>query len=537
MKNLFAGLKPFDHGGSDLTKERTQLILFVLAAVIAALRLQTYSEPLERDIGVYQVLADLLRHGARLFEGVTIDQKPPMVECTWIFAQTVAGYGRGSVYFLNVLAGVASLIGYFFAGRLAGGTNKTGIWAAAVWTVVSGHLLLEANQPNTEVFINAFDLFAFGLMAGIAGNQRCLKKILLIGACFAAASLYKHTLVVIPFFVGCAYIAFPPEGRTRRRAALDMLIIGAVGGAAWSLMTLYFWATGRLPMMVLALFKYNLAYSSSSSGGPLVNVIHSFVWNRLFPRSLYFAVPLILLGVSGIAIALKNKRFSPWIWLAGLALGTQVAVALSGRFFPHYYQLWFPFLIVSAAWGLTAFERFTEMPRRLTVGVAGLVLMILVWGEAPDYLFKSPEDWSFAKYKQQYGPKYGAKYGAIFIRSDLVANLILKILLPEETFYQLGSEPQLYVLTGRHCPSLITDDSLGRGPLGDWCSKRIFEDLAGHPPDLFVFSKLATVSRNHPIFKWVEENYRLAPGIVNLDPFVLLVRKGSPLEKRLEAGK
>jgi len=515
---------------SDITKDHVQLILFVLAAVIAALRLQTYSEPLERDMGGYQVFADLIRHGGRFFEGVIMDQKPPLVEWTWILGQTVAGYGRGSIYLLNVLVGVASLIGYFLAGRLAGGTNRTGIWAAAVWTVISGHLLLEANQPNTEAFINVFDLFAFVMMARIQGNEKFLKNILLIGVCFAAASLYKHVMVVVPFFVGSAYIAFPPEGRTRHRAILDMLIIGAVGVAVWSLMTFYFWGTGRLSNMILALFTFNQYYASGSSSGPIANVIHSFVWNRLFPKPLYFAVPLILLGVTGLGIAWKKKQFAPWIWLVGLALGTQVAMALPGRFFPHYYQLWFPFLIVSAAWGLTAFERFTKMPRRIMVGVASLVLVILVCVEAPDYLFKSPEDWS------------RAKYGEIFIRSDSLAHLINQVLLPDETFYQLGNEAQLYVLTGRHCPSVTVDVFLGRGPMSGRLTEKLMEDFQKNPPDLFVLSMLTLMPpsnpfmpRNHPVFKWLQENYKPAHGIEKQAPFVLFTRNGSALEKRLAA--
>jgi hypothetical protein len=37
----------------------------------------------------------------------------------------------------------------------------TGLWAVAFWTVAAGDLALQANQPNTEVFLTACLIWAF----------------------------------------------------------------------------------------------------------------------------------------------------------------------------------------------------------------------------------------------------------------------------------------------------------------------------------------------------------------------------------------
>jgi len=298
----------------DVPLKTAWLILFLLAAVIATMRLHTYYEPTERDVACYQVMAHEMMNGGRLFEGALIDQKPPGVECTWAFGQMVAGYGRGSTYFLNVLAAVATLIGVFFAGRLANGSNKTGLWAAAFWTVVSGHLLLEANQPNTEVFINAFTIAGFALFAGVRGSGSNLKPLLLAGACFAAASLYKHVVVVVPALLCCTNLLLPPEGRSRRQALGDLLIIGAVGAAAWGAMVSYFAATGRFQNLLMGLVLFNQYYSSTytHSGGLFSNILDSLHFAKLFPQALYFSIPLILLGIAGIVLAVATKKPRPW---------------------------------------------------------------------------------------------------------------------------------------------------------------------------------------------------------------------------------
>lgn len=276
---------------------------------------------------------------------------------------------------------------------------------------------------------------------------------------------------------------------------------------------------------MMGLVYFNQYYSSIdvNSGGPLSNVLGSLQFAKLFPPQLYFSVPLILLSFTGITLALAKKKPLPWILLIGLAIGTQVEVALPGHFYPHYYQLWFPFLIIGSAWGLASLEVFRVLSRPATHAAAIVVLVILAAIEAPDYFSKSANEWS------------RQKYGDIFIKGEEVAKLINSVLLPNETFYQLGSETQLYVIAGRKCPSVGVDYYMSAGPMAERMTKLLFEDFSKAPPDLFILYRWSEIRESHPVYEWVRINYVPAPRIMNPDPFFLFVRKGSELEKRLTA--
>lgn len=497
-------------------------ILLGLAAAIALMRLHTYYEPIERDSGGYSVIADNILHGGRFFDGFAMDQKPPLVHCTWAFAQLIAGYGRGSIYLLNVLSAITCMLGYFVAGRLITRRNSLGLWMAAIWTVISGHLTLEANQPNTESFTNVMIVLGTCLLARLGGNEKRVFTALAAGICFAAATFYKQVNVVIPFFIGCAYITFPPSGRNRLSAFVDILVIGAVGTMAWGLMICYFWVTGRLENLILAMVTFNSYYASiaSHSGGPLDNIIRSLDWKLLFPPSLYFSLPLLLLGITGICLSFLKRRYFPWNLLLGMAVGTQIAVALPGRFYPHYYQLWFPFLVIGAGWGLDAIEKFTEITTGAIKGIAATVLIILILAEAPDYISKSPEDWS------------RAKYGEIFVRNSVIAAEINRILLPKETFFQFGSECQLYLATGRRCNSVVCDYYAAEGPMAEMQTRLMFEEFEKAPPDLFLIEKWTPLKPTHPLLPWLQARYSQVT-ILDFDPFYVFVLKGSALETRL----
>jgi len=512
----------------DIQAKYACLILLAMAYTLFSMRLHTYGEPIERDMGGYSTIAENILHGGRFFEGANMDQKPPLVHTTWALAQAVAGFGRGSIFLLNLLAGLGSMIGLYKAGTWITGRRFVGLWAAAFWTVVSGHLLLEANQPNTEVFINVFITFGFGLLLSIRGSANQTSKLILIGTCFAAATLYKHIVVVIPFFIGVGYLLTPPAGRSGKRAFQDLLLIASVGAFIWVAMIGYFAVTGRFQNLVLALVLFNKFYASSKFGGagPIANVLHSLTLQRLFPPRLYFSLPFLGLVITGMLIAVRQQRrlLFPCLLLIGQAVGTQVAVALPGKFFPHYYQLWFPFLIIAASWGLGAILMLKPAPLRAVNLVGGVVLAILICIELPDYLTKTPVEWS------------RAKYGEIFVRTDQVATAINQLLLPDETFFQFGSECQLYTATGRRSPSIVCDYYAAMGPMAQMQTELMFKDFEKSPPDLLLVSKLAPIGPNYPLIPWLKGRYTLIRSL-NFDPFFAFARNGSKFQQRLATAR
>ena len=86
-----------------------------LCALIFFLRLHTYDEPLERDITIYAVIAHEMLDGKALYSDLW-DHKPPAIYVTYAAAELIAGYGRDSIFLMNVAAALATLFAYYFAG-------------------------------------------------------------------------------------------------------------------------------------------------------------------------------------------------------------------------------------------------------------------------------------------------------------------------------------------------------------------------------------------------------------------------------------
>ena len=77
------------------------LFLLGLSCFIFVARLHTYNEPVEHDITTAAVIANEMRAGRHYYSEVW-ENKPPAVHIANVIAQDLFGYGRGSIYALNV---------------------------------------------------------------------------------------------------------------------------------------------------------------------------------------------------------------------------------------------------------------------------------------------------------------------------------------------------------------------------------------------------------------------------------------------------
>ncbi|HZR79074.1 MAG TPA: hypothetical protein VFA58_07685, partial [Chthoniobacterales bacterium] len=169
--------------------------LLGLCALILSLRVHTYSEPLERDLTTYAVIAHEMLNGKNLYSDLW-DHKPPAIHVTYAAAEWIAGYGRSSIFLMNAVAAIATLLACYFAGSAGGRGPVAGLVAATLWTLASGDPAIEGNQPNTEVFLNALLTSAFLVFARADRNRIGFRGAALVGLLFAAASFYKQIVVL-----------------------------------------------------------------------------------------------------------------------------------------------------------------------------------------------------------------------------------------------------------------------------------------------------------------------------------------------------
>lgn len=468
-------------------------VLAVMCALIVLARLHTYNEPVDRDLATYGVIAHEVLLGGRIYDGVLFDMKPPAIYFAYGVGEMIAGYGKQEIYLLGVAAAIATLFGFYFAGNGIGGSRRIGLWAAAYWTVACGDLWLEANQPNTEVFINVFMVFGLVFLLGSGLESIPWRRAILAGICFALASLFKHVVVIIPVCVGISCIIVPPHGRTRRRVIFDVATIGVVGILAWAGMFIYFGLTGRFTGLVDSIFKVSLDYAGNIG----TNILNGIKPSRLFPPVCYSMIPLALTSACGMVAGPLRRESFPWVAMGGLAIGTAITVAMPGHFFSHYYQLWFPFLVIGSALSAGLLERIFPGVKPVRLFFPAVLVAMLI-NEVPAY-FRTAQEWSFEK------------HGSIFVEMDYLAKRIRAALKPGQTFFQFGEETELYFDTGMRPPTTI-HVGVFEGPLAPVLSKRTMDDLTAHPPELLVVGKQRWLGLEHPIWNWIAENYVVIPG-------------------------
>lgn len=493
-------------------------ILVALALLIAVERLHSYDEPFERDVTGAAVIAHELMTGRQLYSDIW-DHKPPALHVTHIVAQLVAGYGPGSIYLLGVAAAIVTLVGVYAAGAVAG--RAAGLWAAAFWTVLSGDLWLQANQPNGEAFINASLAWAFALIVRHDTGRVGLLRWLAIGGLFGVASLYKQVALTSAVLLGCVHIASARGPSGRRRALAETAGAAAVTVALWGAVVAYFAAGGRLAEFRDAVFVFNRFYA----GDMLDNFVRGLELGTLVPPFLRILVPLAVLTIAGVVLGVLTGTRRAALLLVAFLVGTFVAVCLPRFFHPHYYQLWLPPLVIGAGWAIGVFtERAGARYVRIPHVVAAALLLLLIAYRLPVYQF-SAEEWSRIKYGS-----------GIFVSSREIGREINTLLAPGETFYNWGSETGLYFASGRRPPTgVFYIYPLLGGPLMERLSARVLADLDRERPEMLVIANWALVRADvkHPVLTWLRQRYRPYPGDAERDQFVLLVRRGGRLEARL----
>ena len=492
------------------------VVLLALYALLFAQLYKTRAEPMERDQMTYAVVAHEMLGGRALYSDI-FDQKPPAIYLTYAQAEKTFGYNRRMIFLLTLIPAGLTLCGMFVTGGAISPGRRGGLWAAGLFALLGVDVVLQANQPNTEVFINACTLWGFALFVRDGEKLMAGWKTLLAGLLFALATLYKPNLVVVPLFLMGAYVAFPPGGKPNRKHAVALAILFfSVLGLAWAGVAAYFIGTGRADAFGYAMITYNRAYA----GNPLQNVISLFQPAHLVPgftRSLLVLPAILLVGVVAGWFTPARRL---WILLLAYLLSSLIAVGMPGMYLVHYYQLLLPPLIVGVGWTLAL---LTQDAKTLKVGV-GFVLALAAFGIGA-YRESKPLRLSPVETSR-------LKYGEEFINGEIVGGRINALLLPNEIFYDASTSPELYFISKRpiQCGVFYSEATV-RGPRAEAFADRVLTMLERRPPELI---SLRTGDYLNPrIQNWISKRYTPLPPDQQLKPFTLLMRQGGILSRRL----
>jgi len=484
------------------TEQRVHLILLLLfAVVIVCMRLHTYTEPLERDLDIYAWIGHYLLQGRSLYTDL-VDIKPPAVFVTYALAELAVGMGPAQAYLLGVVAAIATLLGLYWLGARSLQRPWLGIAAAACWTLLCSDLDVQANQPNTEVFLNAAMVWGVALLWGLPAQRIAWKQTIGCGLLFLLASLYKPVVIApVALLLLLQLARILPTAVTRRFGLIQIAIVTATGAIGWALLLAWFWLHGSLVETWQILFVYPQEYARHAGQSLFENILLGFSAKNLLPAFFLPQAIILFVSVAAVLLGIAGERARLWrgylVWL----LGTIVAVALPGWFFPHYYQLLLPLLCIAIALMLDTLVQ----ARGQRIASAALVIFLAGFGiyrVLPQYRLDA-RAWS------------EHKYGSAFVDGANLGAQLATQLKPQESLFVFGVYPGIYKYAGKAPPTGVMNLWLALADYGYSLSPRlsamVLAQLKKTPPDRVILDQytweLATPA--DPIRQWLQANYRV----------------------------
>lgn len=480
-------------------------LIIICAFIIVFERLHTYDEPLNWDITAKAVIAHELLNGKKLYAEIW-DHKPPGIHASYLLAEIIVGYGQQEAFFLNIVFGLLIVCSLLWASKLWNIDRQFSYLPAIAWAIVSGQRSLEANQPNTELFMNAFILLSFCCVLAAHSYKHNKNIYLFLFGLFACLStIYKHVALAPVAMMFFAYIMMENFSFRSFFSSLFWITTGFVLMLMPLILILYKWAA--IDDFLTYMFDYNRFYCGSLYD----NIVKAFTLKHCISPSPYLLLPLFICFVFGIFI--DKDRWEKWIFALAYFVGVVLAIILPGRFFPHYYQLILLPLIFASGEAIHSFVNRFDNKKVICFMATFFFLALLCYHEYPNYQL-SPNEWS------------KKNFGETFVINRDSANKLSNILLPEETFYQWGTDTGLYFYTKRRPPSdivhtwAVDNDSF----LSPQITNKLFIQLSLNSPEAFLIDpeRLSRdKDRNNRVIIWVLDNYEKVGQINSLYLFAL----------------
>jgi hypothetical protein len=395
----------------------------------------------------------------------------------------LAGPGAPAVLLVNLALSVVVAGGLMYAGnRVAGAPGA--IVSGFLWAILGNDMGCQANQPNIELPMNACLVWA--LSASLGNRHRLTTGSAWSTGVATACGLALKNVIAAPLGL---LAAVDIGDRWRHRGALEAVGFLARWAAVLTLILaqIVLWSLRHAGFEAVwdALFRYNLAYPR---GHLLANLVRVFRIDVHLPMSTVALFGLVILpGIVGLRVLDPRGRRR----ILAVFVGSAIAIAAPGRFYPHYYQLLLPPMILAGAIGIAHLLRQPGTPRLLAIGGLALIGAIQL-----QQFRHSPEEWS------------REKYGEVFLDERRLAEYLKPRFEPGQYFWQLAPQPGLYLLTETVPASGVIYDFplLPDSPLRDRLAARVVADLAEYRPEFIVVRKLGG---DRGVLWWIRDHYRL----------------------------
>ena len=325
-------------------------------------------EPLDCDEAAYAYIGHRILQGDVMYRDLT-ENKPPLGYWLYTMGVAIGGYRELAIRLMPIPFILTTIAVVWWIAMRLGGPGSASL-AAGLYVLLSTDPFLFGNGSNFEHFINLFTAFSLGLL--IAGwNRESRWWIFGAGVCLGAAALVKqvaivHAMVFVPALLLRARFRDPDRPRRWVRGLVDVLVLGlgiaSIAAVAASIVLAG--GAGRPAFDDIVHYGGALATDTLPEPNAPSRIVRWLTGNadprgRLpwpFGTTDYLvwwgsgSWPLWLASIPALAYLVFGKPTDArQLLAAGWTGAAWLQVALPGLYWPHYYLLPIPGVVIAIA--------------------------------------------------------------------------------------------------------------------------------------------------------------------------------------------
>ncbi|HBG28162.1 MAG: hypothetical protein A2Y10_19470 [Planctomycetes bacterium GWF2_41_51] len=498
-----ANVQKSSDSSDSLQKFLLAFLFIALISITIIIRIRFLSTPLERDEGEYAYAGQLMLQGIPPYS-LAYNMKMPGIYAAYAVILAVFGQTQSAIHFGVLILNTATIVFLFLlAKRLFG--PAAGVAAAVFFAITSISSRIEATA-NAENFVIFFAIPGILLLMKFTDSRKIINLIfgaLLLGIAFL---MKQHGAAFILFgFFYLLYKHFQNKPVSWKKFSFVFLIYSFFTVLPFLITCLILWYCGVFEKFWFWTFEYARHYVG------LTSIKQGFA---NFQTSLKMVVPFAfsiwLFAFAGLLSGIWNRQISKHsLFIIAFLFFSFLSVTPGLYFRPHYYVLFLPWLSVSAAAGIIAFQdllpKFVKSDNKKKL--IPVLLILTAWLQC---------FYSQRHYLKQSDPEIISRFNFGFLpfpETLKIAKYIKENSGKDDKIAVFGSEPQIYFYSQRRSATsfIYTYPLMEKQPYALEMQKEMIAQIEKNEPKFFVVIKTVDSWTPVPgseryIFEWAD-NY------------------------------
>jgi len=415
----------------------------VIVALVVVVRINLLGIPFERDEGIYNYCGQLVLEGKRPYIDF-YEMKPLGLYFSYAALNFCFGTSYQASHAAFMFVNVGTMVVLFFIGKSLFG-SVSGLVTAAAYGILSLAPIVSGFASQAEHLVAFFS--CCGVLALLSAFDAQKKRsFLFAGVLIGFAFLIKQSAIFFILFGGMSVVAFYLSRKPLDRNLLikNALIYSAgVFGVYLSsvlilisygaLQEFWFW-TYELPKLYVGVISFEEGLE-----------FFQLYWRKVTEN--YFLL-WSLGGVGWSGVFFTRLGWDKKIFVGLFAVASFLTIWPTLRFYGHYWIQLLPALalLIGASISVVryAVSKWTKSSTATSIGVAAFVIAAVVAiHKEKDYYF-APDFHEILREVYSTNP---------FPEAKVIGDFIKERTTESDTVALIGSEPEIYIYSGRRAPS------------------------------------------------------------------------------------